>query len=204
VLHSSLGMLGDVRAAVAAPTRCTASADAAAEYHDSIGSAPAAVSQQPTQWLKHDAARVQDAEQGSKVALHVYHVSHSDAVRRLNRVTGGSRNPLKFGGVFHAGIEVNGREWSYGATEDPEDTGIAWNVPTRHSMHQFYSTVELGETKLTPDEVNSTVRRLMRQWPGYVGAFTQCLSLGARAFDLRLHSCARHILIHFSIGATTI
>jgi hypothetical protein len=48
------------------------------------------------------------------------------------RLTGGSRNPLKFGGVFHAGIEVFGREWSFGATLEPSDAGdIRDHVPAR-------------------------------------------------------------------------
>ena len=106
------------------------------------------------------------SQSSALVSLHVYHVSQNNVVRRLNRITGGSRNPLKFGGVFHAGIEVGGREWSFGATLDPADTGVAWNVPKKHSMHQFYSTVELGETKLGPSDVHAVIARLAKQWPG--------------------------------------
>ena len=142
--------------------------------------------------------------EASSVLLHVYHVSKNDAVRRLNRITGGSRNPLKFGGVFHAGVEIYGKEWSYGATLEPSDcggslsraralslapgvqhtcivthkcarslstrthtiTGVEWNVPKEHSMHQYYSTVHLGDTSLNPHQVHAILSNLVEEWPG--------------------------------------
>lgn len=103
---------------------------------------------------------------GSAVMLHVYHVSKNDAVRRLNRLTGGSRNPLKFGGIFHAGIEVYGQEWSYGGTLEASDSGVEMNLPKQHSQHQYYSSVHLGDTKLSPSEVMNILRRLVGLWPG--------------------------------------
>ena len=103
---------------------------------------------------------------GSAVMLHVYHVSKNDAVRRLNRLTGGSRNPLKFGGIFHAGIEVYGQEWSYGGTLEASDSGVEMNLPKQHNQHQYYSSVHLGDTKLSPSEVMNILRRLVGLWPG--------------------------------------
>jgi hypothetical protein len=100
------------------------------------------------------------------VSVQVYHVSKNDAVRRLNRLTGGSRNPLKFGGIFHAGVEVYGQEWSFGGTLEPSDSGVEMNVPKQHSMHQYYSSVHLGDTELSPSEVMNILRRLVGLWPG--------------------------------------
>lgn len=48
----------------------------------------------------------------------------------------------------------------------PQPTGIEWNVPRQHSQHQYYSTTELGETKLSPQEVKALLERLAEQWPG--------------------------------------
>jgi hypothetical protein len=39
-------------------------------------------------------------------------------------------------------------------------------VPRQHSQHQYYSTTELGETKLSPQEVKALLERLAEQWPG--------------------------------------
>jgi hypothetical protein len=39
-------------------------------------------------------------------------------------------------------------------------------VPREHSQHQYYSTTELGETKLSPQEVKALLERLAEQWPG--------------------------------------
>lgn len=40
------------------------------------------------------------------VEVHIYDASHQDGVRKLNNWLAHKRNPLKFGGVFHAGVEV--------------------------------------------------------------------------------------------------
>jgi len=39
-------------------------------------------------------------------------------------------------------------------------------VPRQHSQHQYYSTTELGETKLSPQEVKALLERLAELWPG--------------------------------------
>lgn len=124
--------------------------------------------------------------EASSVLLHVYHVSKNDAVRRLNRITGGSRNPLKFGGVFHAGVEIYGKEWSYGATLEPSDCGVEWNVPKEHSMHQYYSTVHLGDTSLNPHQVHAILSNLVEEWPG-------------GEYDLVHHNCC-HFADAFSVA----
>jgi hypothetical protein len=67
-------------------------------------------------------------------------------------------------------------------------TGVAWNKPKEHEMHQYYNTVHLGtqftrftgtkvqiltqkvlllgETKLSVSEATQVMRSLFPQWPG--------------------------------------
>ena len=53
------------------------------------------------------------------VKLHVYHVSLGGFVKGLNLVL-----PKKvLGGVYHAGVEIDGNEWSYGFL-DTDETGV--------------------------------------------------------------------------------
>ena len=53
------------------------------------------------------------------VKLHVYHVSLGGFVKGLNLVL-----PKKvLGGVYHAGVEIDGNEWSYGF-RDTDETGV--------------------------------------------------------------------------------
>ena len=55
-------------------------------------------------------------------------------------------------------------------------TGVEWNVPRQHSQHQYYSTVELGETKMSPQDVGAVLESLAERWPG-------------GAYDLIHHNC---------------
>jgi hypothetical protein len=71
-----------------------------------------------------------------KVWVHVYDVSQEQFVRRINRWTANKRSPVKFGGIFHAAIEVDGLEWSYGATVNETSCGVACNEPKKHPMHR--------------------------------------------------------------------
>ena len=45
-------------------------------------------------------------------------------------------------------------------------TGVEWNVPKQHSMHQYYTTVDLGETKLGLQQVEHIIGNLKERWPG--------------------------------------
>ena len=57
-------------------------------------------------------------------------------------------------------------------------TGVEWNVPRQHSQHQYYSTVELGETKMSPQDVGAVLESLAERWPG-------------GAYDLIHHNCCQ-------------
>lgn len=103
------------------------------------------------------------AEQfNAPVILNVYAVGHNKAIQRVNMMT---RNLLRCGGVFHGGIEVYGKEWSYGGTKD-EGTGIFCCEPKLCEMHTFRQSVLLGNCCKKPREVSDILRRMEPQWRG--------------------------------------
>merc|ERR1719330_1629394 len=73
----------------------------------------------------YDPTSILDTSQfpSNAVFLNVYDLGENDTFRQINSVsTANSR--LLIGGVFHAGIEIYGSEWCYGATEEPR-TGVS-------------------------------------------------------------------------------
>ena len=75
------------------------------------------------------------------VVVHVYDVSTKEAIARINSVT----KPL--GGVFHAGVEVLGREWSYGYCPPP-GTGVFCVPPRSCEAHVYRESIALGACAL--------------------------------------------------------
>jgi len=72
------------------------------------------------------------ARVGLSVYLNVYDVSRAASIRRLNSVLANRRSPMKFGGIFHAGVEVAGYEYSFGRVSQaygPAATGLTCNIP---------------------------------------------------------------------------
>jgi hypothetical protein len=98
--------------------------------------------------------------------LHVYDVVNADndstslAVLRLNAI--GRFTTL--GGVFHGGIEVNQKEWSYGFCE--RGTGVYSCKPRDNPMYSFRETITLGATTLSESEVNKLILELKERWTG--------------------------------------
>ena len=58
------------------------------------------------------------------------------------------------GGVFHGGVEVNGKEWSYGYCE--KGSGVYHCVPRENPMYAYRESVTLGATTQSPAEVSLT------------------------------------------------
>jgi hypothetical protein len=70
-------------------------------------------------------------------------------------------------GVYHAGVEVYGNEYSYGGSQYPgeEGTGVYQNEePRRHPTHAFKQSVAMGETLFTEDEVRRLLHTLEDEW----------------------------------------
>lgn len=95
------------------------------------------------------------------VTLHVYDVSHHSAVRRTNGVLS------KMGtGAFHSAVEVNGREWSFGATELAGVSGVCSCAPAKNDLYSYFKAVPLGYTALSIPEVWALLRDLADEWQG--------------------------------------
>eukprot|EP00930_Biecheleria_cincta_P053423 TRINITY_DN38925_c0_g1_i1.p1 TRINITY_DN38925_c0_g1~~TRINITY_DN38925_c0_g1_i1.p1 ORF type:complete len:272 (-),score=59.21 TRINITY_DN38925_c0_g1_i1:115-897(-) len=93
------------------------------------------------------------------VTLHIYDVTGSAAVREMNKLL------LAVGtGAFHGGVEVYGKEWSYGYAD--EGSGVFCCTPMACEGHQYRESVVIGETAMSPQEVGQVLEQLMEAWPG--------------------------------------
>lgn len=108
--------------------------------------------------------RVEEQVQHNTVLLNVYDVSDSDVIQRVNRIFTADDNVLA-GGVFHAGVEVYGKEWCYGATV-PGRSGVGAVKPRLHPQHRYRATVHMGNTEKSPEEVNRILVCMASEWPG--------------------------------------
>lgn len=105
-------------------------------------------------------------EVGLPVFLHIYDVSQDESVQKLNRILAHRYSPLKLGGVFHAGVEVNSLEWSYGYSMSETVPGISCVEPRTHPAHHYRQTVRLPRTKLTGEEIMLIMGQLLEEYPG--------------------------------------
>lgn len=108
----------------------------------------------------------EEDEIGIPVFLHVYDVSQAALIQRLNSVLAHRRSPLKFGGVFHAGVEVADKEWCFGATLSQTATGVMYVDPREDPSHHFRQTVPLKKTQLAEDEIDDIISRLKQEYLG--------------------------------------
>lgn len=108
------------------------------------------------------------SEQGFPVYLHIYDVSREEGIRRLNTVLAHRLSPLKFGGVFHTGVEVDGQEWSFGFSANQSMPGVQPGVPRAHADHTFRQTYQLPcTTRLSAAEIAVVITELREEYPGY-------------------------------------
>jgi len=110
---------------------------------------------------------VSEEEVGMSVSVHIYDVSQEEGIQKLNRILAHKSSPLKFGGVFHAGVEVNGLEWSYGFSPCESRPGVCCVEPKTHPQHHFRQTVHLRNTKLPPEAIAEILSELVEDYPGH-------------------------------------
>lgn len=72
-----------------------------------------------------------------------------------------SADILNIGGAFHAGVEVHGKEWSFG------QDGIDCQEPRTHDVHVYRMSIAMGRTSQAEAEVVRFMDLAMRsQWHG--------------------------------------
>ncbi|CAE8631745.1 unnamed protein product, partial [Polarella glacialis] len=76
------------------------------------------------------------------------------------------KSPFKLGGVFHAGVEVNGLEWSFGATMSETHPGVSCDEPKQHQQHHYRQTVVLKPTHLKAEDIADIISSLLEEYPG--------------------------------------
>jgi len=104
--------------------------------------------------------------EGLRVLLHVYDVSQESSIQKINKVLAHKHFPLKFGGVFHAGVEVNDMEWCFGFSASKTHPGVACIEPKTHPQHHYRQTVDMGYTRCSPADVIEIVDQLLEEYPG--------------------------------------
>jgi len=68
---------------------------------------------------------------------------------------------MELGGAFHAGVEIYGREWSFGYD------GICCTWPRCHDVHVYRTSILVGYTKYSADEVVCILEdEMSRRWLG--------------------------------------
>lgn len=68
---------------------------------------------------------------------------------------------LELGGAFHTGVEVYGREWSFGTT------GVAASCPRSHDVHVYRRSVLIGYANSSPEEVEAILQdEMLPKWAG--------------------------------------
>eukprot|EP00386_Alphamonas_edax_P006339 GDKI01020550.1.p1 GENE.GDKI01020550.1~~GDKI01020550.1.p1 ORF type:complete len:280 (+),score=46.94 GDKI01020550.1:93-842(+) len=93
------------------------------------------------------------------VILHVYHLhKHTSKINQLAQSMGT--------GLYHAGLEVYGREFCFGQTSDDEYPGITENEPGGHAYHVRWKRLPLGETKKTEREIEQLLNDIKDDWKG--------------------------------------
>jgi len=118
------------------------------------------------------------------VFLHIYDVGKRDGTQAMNRVL------RAFGtGVFHVGVEVYNREWSYrGGTAGR--TGIFVCQPRMCEHHTYCESVAMGGTRLSEEEVLQSVQAMEGHWH-------------MNNYDVLRHNCchfADTFCLHLGVG----
>lgn len=88
------------------------------------------------------------------VSINVYHLSSKNSSLR------------KVGfGIFHVGVVIYGIEWSYGESLVKNQVGTGLFSCTPGSAGTLFRSLMLGETTLSPVQVDTILHRLENEWP---------------------------------------
>mmetsp|Transcript_42336 Transcript_42336/g.95524 ORF Transcript_42336/g.95524 Transcript_42336/m.95524 type:complete len:354 (+) Transcript_42336:106-1167(+) len=128
-----------------------------------------------------------------QVWVHVYEIGQ-DFLRHRRR----AKTVL---GAFHTGVEVFGREWSFGTDHEQNSCGITWSEPRNNALHNFRETLQLGYTTCSPKKVIQIIDEMREEWRGEAydtmhansHHFSEalCRRLGASGLPAWLHDLAQ-------------
>ncbi|CAL1171941.1 unnamed protein product [Cladocopium goreaui] len=93
------------------------------------------------------------------VTLHIYHVSTDSRVGKINEYLEAMGT-----GAYHAGVEVNAKEWSYGYT--PDNTGVFPCPPKGCKAHVYKESIDMGETEKSKTEIDNIIEEMKENWLG--------------------------------------
>ncbi|KAJ8604092.1 hypothetical protein CTAYLR_001740 [Chrysophaeum taylorii] len=94
------------------------------------------------------------------VFLHVYDVGHSLEVACLNRAA-----ELAGAGIFHAAVQIYGKEYSFGGC-DKATSGVFACNPAKCPLHTYRETVFLGNSSLSRQAVKAILADMVPNWMG--------------------------------------
>lgn len=132
---------------------------------------------QPSAIIRSISADDFDSEEDRTVWLNVYDLSEEWLL--ANDVF---QEVVDLGGAFHAGVEIYGREWTFGSE------GVCCQWPRTHDVHVYRQTISMGETKYDPQEIDTILEdEMFTKWKGkhYDMLSKNCCSF-ARSFCKRL------------------
>lgn len=86
------------------------------------------------------------------VTLNIYHLTHRNKPLRKLGI-----------GIFHVGVVIFGMEWSFGESiQGGNSTGLFFHTPGLAGVG--FKTVEIGQTTLSPVQVDTILHRLENEW----------------------------------------
>eukprot|EP01064_Diplonema_japonicum_P003878 TRINITY_DN12562_c0_g1_i2.p1 TRINITY_DN12562_c0_g1~~TRINITY_DN12562_c0_g1_i2.p1 ORF type:complete len:298 (+),score=22.54 TRINITY_DN12562_c0_g1_i2:88-981(+) len=96
----------------------------------------------------------------TKILLNVYNLMSPETNQKFNYLGVG---------IYHSGVVVHGKEWSFAGSRDPN---IGEDVPGVFSMlpktalgpEMFHSSIEIGETDLTQEQIAWILAGMGKQW----------------------------------------
>mmetsp|Transcript_66416 Transcript_66416/g.130949 ORF Transcript_66416/g.130949 Transcript_66416/m.130949 type:complete len:250 (-) Transcript_66416:28-777(-) len=119
---------------------------------------------------------VPESVEPAEVTLHVYNVLSMQQCRAVNTVL-----KVMGTGIFHCGIEVHDREWSY------EGYGVYCCIPRMWRAGSHFEAMPLGMTKLGEADVFRILDRLERE--GWTGDAYDLLEQNCCHFSDQLTAC---------------
>lgn len=99
------------------------------------------------------------APTAERVYVRVYDLGQTFVTRWHNSM-------LKSYGAFHSAVELYGREWSFGMTNNDWSTGVTEHLPGQNADHSFRETLSMGVTRCSEAQVLQIIHEMKREWRG--------------------------------------